>query len=183
VLLDFCEYRAGLECVSRVEGFLGHEDLLHDPLTIDDERRAPSDGVLFVEDAVGSANVSLGVAQNGELRSELLGERRVGPGAVDADPENHRITRIELTRGCLICRHFTRAARGECRGKEGEHDVLLTGEVAEFDLLALTPAVGVGGHEVAGGKVRRCLSNLDAGRGWRSWRLGMEHRRHEQTDG
>src|SRR5919109_1035492 len=63
-LLDLGEHRAGLECVSRVEGFLCHEDLLHDPLTIDDERRAAGDDVLFVEDPVGAADVALGIAQN-----------------------------------------------------------------------------------------------------------------------
>jgi hypothetical protein len=61
-LLDLFEHRAGLERVGRVECFLCHEDLLHDPLTIDDERRPAGDDVLLVEDAVGSANVSLGVA-------------------------------------------------------------------------------------------------------------------------
>ena len=85
-LLDLLEHSAGLECVSRVKGFLGHEHLLHDPGAIDDKRRAAGDDVLFVEDAVGSTRIALGIAQNGELSPQLLGERGVGPWAVHTDP-------------------------------------------------------------------------------------------------
>ena len=110
-LLDLLEHSAGLECVGRVKGFLGHEYLLHNPGAIDDKRRAAGDDILFVEDAVGSADVSLGVAQNGELSAQLLGECGVGPWAVHTDPDNHRVIRIKLARGFLIFRHFVRATR------------------------------------------------------------------------
>ena len=79
MLLDLFEHSAGLECVSRVKSFLGHEHLLHDPRAIDDKRRAAGDDVLFIEDAVGSADVALGIAQNGELQRPVSRRTRHWP--------------------------------------------------------------------------------------------------------
>src|SRR5919109_3126190 len=157
-LLHLVEHGAGFECLGRVERFLCHEYLLHDPRTIDDERRSAGDEVLFVEDAVGSANVSRGIAQNAKIRTQLISERRVGPGAVHANAENHRVVGVELARCFLILRHFARAARRERRGKERQHDVFLAFEIAKFDLLGLTPAVRVGGRAVTGRKGGGCVS-------------------------
>ena len=82
-LLDFFEQRADLAGVRGVEGFLRHEDLLHGPLAIDDKGGTAREDVLFVEDAVGAADVALGITQHRELHTELLRERGVGPGAID----------------------------------------------------------------------------------------------------
>ena len=132
-LFHFLQERARLERFVRIERLGRNEFLLHDAVLVDHERRAIRDQLFVVPYAVALADIAARVAQDVELDAQLVGKRRVSPGAVDAHTQDDGVVGIELTGRLLILGHLARAAGRECRREKRQHDVLLPLEVAELD--------------------------------------------------
>jgi len=111
--------------------------LRHLSLFVDHVRDAPCVLVLCrVGGSVGEADLALGVAEEGEVEAELLGEALVFGGAVEADAEDagvlFRVLAVEVPEPGT----FLGSARGVGFRVEPENDFLAP-QVAEADLVAV----------------------------------------------
>ena len=82
------EQTARLGCPTRINRSLAHVDVLDDAFFIDDKRRAVRETFVLVQNPVFLGDGSLKVAQKRELDSNLVGERFVCGGTVNADAEH-----------------------------------------------------------------------------------------------
>ncbi len=131
------------------------------PFFIHRERGACAVTAFLVEDAVISNHLAFEVAQQRKRHLNVFGETFVGCVAVRTDSQNLCAALFEFGNIRLICLQFLRSATGEGEHVKGEHDVLLTSEIAE--LYRLSRGIGQS-------KIRCLVTDLQIGL-WRDWWL------------
>ncbi len=100
--------------------------------------------IVAFEDSIGRQHFLVHVAEEGKLHADLLGERGVGGGRIDANSENFCIRGINLSSSDsrLDRLELLGSTTGKGENVNGEEDVLLAAVVAEFDGLPLIAEEG-----------------------------------------
>lgn len=128
----------GLQVLEHLGGVSRRRDLRVDlvdlPLAVDEKRHAPRVAG-NPSDAVGTKDLSPGVAQHGIRQREALDEPALGLGSIGADPDDLGAERPELFYGIAEPASFDRSTRGRGLGKE-EQDDGATSQIAERESLA-----------------------------------------------
>jgi len=109
--------------------FVHHESGAPRPLVV-----VSAHGILF-QNAVGSEDFVVHVAEEWERDADLLRECSVGGGTVDADAENFGVVCFELGQISLIGLQLFRSTTRESQDVEGENYCLLSTIVAQLHRL------------------------------------------------
>jgi len=116
----------------RIDSHSSFIDVLDEAVFIDDERGAISVAAFFVKYPVISDDCSFEIAQQRKSNAVLFGELAISRDAVHADSENLSVVTFEFGDISLIRLHFLRSTTGEGQHVEGQHDIFLALEIAQF---------------------------------------------------
>jgi hypothetical protein len=156
-----------LEGTGRVDRGSSELYVLDDALVVDHERPPVAETAGLVVEAVKLRDIPPPVAEQREFDPDILGEASVRWGAVHAYSQDLCFGFFEFGDISLIRLEFLRSATCEGKHEEGQHDILLTLELAEFDLIAL---------RVRQGEIGRPITDLET-------RLRSRRDLGEDTDG
>src|ERR1700693_1539409 len=127
-----------------VDGTLVFDDMLNGPFLVDNEGGAIGELALLVQDPVILGDLAVHVAEQGEGDADLCREFTVGGGAVDADAENLRVIRIDLSGGdtILVRLELFRSTAGEGQNVKRQYDGFLSAIIAQLDGLPIRTEQG-----------------------------------------
>jgi hypothetical protein len=128
---------ARIVCAGRVDGRIALLDVGYFSLLIDYEGGPVGYSGIFVQNAVGLADLTFGkIAQDGERYVVLGCEFFLGRGVIGADAKYFSIGCLKFCNTSLVCLNFLGSATGEGSGEKGEDDGVLAPEIRELHLAA-----------------------------------------------
>jgi hypothetical protein len=124
---------ARVVCAGGVDGRIALLNVGYLSLLIHYEGGPVGDSGIFIENAVGLADLTFGkIAQDGERQIVLGCEFPLGRSVIGADAKYFRIGCFEFCNTSLVCLDLLGSATGEGGGEKGEDDGVLAPEIREL---------------------------------------------------